>query len=178
MTDATRELKVRAEILHRRITARESKALRRLRSLPPFRRASDEDLLAAAPGIRRHDCLAVVAAELGFPSWPQAKRVLTGEGPSEEFGTLLSPPRCSGHLNRWYVSYDEAATDRQASRGYLLAYRRHYFVVDRYYIETLGLDPDDPDWEEMGFDWARPSSGAARARLYAQLVAGLPRDDE
>jgi hypothetical protein len=54
--------------------------------------------------------------------------------------------------------------------GYLLAYRRHFFIVDRYSIETLGLHPDDPDWELIGRDWVRPRRADARERLYAKLI--------
>ena len=51
-----------------------------------------------------------------------------------------------------------------------------WWVVDRYFIETLGLDPDDPDWKMIGFDWVRQADVAARTRLYSKLVAQLPRE--
>jgi hypothetical protein len=65
---------------------------------------------------------------------------------------------------------------RKSGGGYLLAYRNQYFVVDRYYIESLGLDPNDRDWEALGFDWVHPRNVAARTRLYAKLVAAMPRE--
>jgi hypothetical protein len=146
--DAIRELKIRAEILHRRIQTNDRRAVGRLRVLPQFRRASHERL----------------AAELVV-------------GPGADFGTMLYPGhRCAGHINRWYKTYEEATADRAASGGYLLAYQRQFVVVDRYFIESLGLDPSDPDWETLGFDWVRPKSLAARSRLYAKLVACLPRE--
>ena len=177
MTEAIRELKIRAEILHKRITARDSHALKRLRLLAAFRRSSDEDLVKIAPTIRRRDCLTTIAAELGFANWPQAKNALTGQGQTTDFGTLLCPRTLAGgHINRWFARYEEAAEARGACQGYLLAYRRQYLVVDRYYVEDLGLDPEDADWETIGFDWVRPRSLAARTRLYAKLVTGLPRE--
>lgn len=175
--DAIRELKTRAEILHRRIQTNDHRAIERLRVLPDFRRASYEDLAAATVAIRRRDCLSVIAAELGFASWPHAKTAIAGDAPVEDFGTMLYPDRCcGGHLNRWYRSYQDAAADRASSGGYLLAYKRQYVVVDRYFVESLGLDPADPDWEALGFDWVRPKSLAARSRFYVKLVAGLPRE--
>jgi len=174
MMDPISELKTRAEILHRRIQTGDLTAIRRLRALPEFRRAADEGLVSAT--IQRTHCLAVIAAELGFANWPQAKSALTGDSPVEDFGTMLYPKRAGGHVNRWYKGYEEAAEVRKACDGYLLAYQRHYLVVDRFYIESLGVEPDDPDWRALGFDWVRPKDPAARTRLYGKLVALLPRD--
>lgn len=150
--DAIRELKTRAEILHRRMQWENPKS-----------------------GIRRTDCLKQVAAEVGFPSWPAAKKALGGEGLVEDFGTLLYPRCGAGFLNLWYKTYEEAASVREANHGYLLAYRRQYLVVDGFYLEALGLDPADPDWDAIGFDWVRPRDVGARSRLYAKLVHALPR---
>ena len=179
--DAIRELKTRAEILHRRIQANDHRAIGRLRVLPDLRRVSYERLEAAAGGIQRRDCLTVIAAELGFASWPEAKTAITSDSTvadaGADFGTMLYPSHCfSGHINRWYKTYDEAAADRAKTGAYLLGYKRQYVVVDRYFIESLGLDPSDPDWEALGFDWVRPKDREARSRLYAKLVACLPRE--
>jgi len=175
--DAIHELKTRAEILHRRIQANDHRAIARLRVLPDFRRSSYERLEAAAAGIQRRNCLSVIAAELGFASWLEAKTAITGGAPVEDFGTMLYPAqRVGGHINRWYKTYNEAAADRTESGGYLLGYKRQYVVVDRYFIESLGLDPADQDWEALGFDWVRPKSLSARSRLYAKLVMRLPRE--
>ena len=174
--NATQELRVRAEILHRRIQSGDPGAIQRLRALPDFSRAPVERLRAAAPGIRRGDCLALLARELGFPDWPLAKRALEGDPAASDFGTLLWSTRCTGHLNLWFKTYDEAATVREQTGRYLLAYRHQFVVVDRYYIETLGLDPDDPDWNALGLDWVHPRDPQARSRLYRKLVANLPRE--
>lgn len=146
MRDAIQELRTRARILQRRSDRR-----------------------------RLRECLGEVARQCGFPNWPAAKRALSGNGAVEDFGTLLWEKRCGGHFNRWYSNYETATEDRAMTNGYLLAYGRQYFVVDRYYIETLGLDPEDRDWQELGFDWVRPKDSAARSRIYAKLVNRLPR---
>jgi len=117
MTDAIQELKVRAAILHGRVRARDKRALARLRALPPLRRAADRELLALAGAIRRRHCLAVIAAELGFPDWTVARRVITGEDVAVDFGTLLCPPRCGGHINRWYARYDDATAVQGGPEG-------------------------------------------------------------
>jgi hypothetical protein len=59
---------------------------------------------------------------------------------------------------------------REQNGGYLLAYRWHFFIVEPHFITNLGLDPDDPDWERIGRDWAKPRDPEARERLYAKLI--------
>ena len=53
--------------------------------------------------------------------------------------------------------------------GYLLPYKNDFFVCQRAYIQTLGLDPDDPDWEQIGFDWVKPANQDAINRLKEKL---------
>ena len=177
MIDPVRELKVRAELLHHAVRASEAAAIERLRALAELRRADDDALRAAAPGIQRKHCLVAVAREAGFDSWDHARRVLEGDPSEVDFGTILcSKLGSAGFLNHWFATYEEARavhagmTD-DAARGYLLAYKRHFFIATREFIETLGLDPDDPDWEAMGWDWARPRNREARRRLYGKLVS-------
>ncbi|MBI4907165.1 MAG: hypothetical protein HY820_26300 [Acidobacteria bacterium] len=176
MTDAIQELKIRSEILHKRIQAGEASALLRLKSLPGFRRATQPELSAATVAIQRRDCLTIIAVELGFPNWPVAKATLEGSPGATEFGTLLYPKRLGGHTNHWFVNYTEAARIRAARNAYLLAYKRHFFVADYYFVEGLGLDPEDADWKAIAFDWVRPVDPAARTRLYARLIARLPKE--
>jgi len=173
MHDATQELKTRASILHTRIESGDPAALARLKKLPQFRKAPPEDLRAA----KHQDCLNVIAAEWGFPSWPEAKRVLSGDAIAPaNFGNLLYPERCGSYLNHWTRDYAQASAMRAERGGYLLAYRADYFLAERGFIQALGLDPDDPDWQEMGFDWAKPANLDARTRLYSKLVSKLSRE--
>lgn len=43
-------------------------------------------------------------------------------------------------------------------------------MVDRFYIDSLGLDPDDADREALGWDWIRPRQAEARARRVGKLL--------
>jgi hypothetical protein len=133
--------------------------------------ASASDSVLAAHVQRRH-ALAVAALQLGFRSWNHLLAVLGGEPPTaaEDQGDLGTLLHTGGHTNIWSAHYDEAREIRGAHGGYLLGYKRQFLIVDRFYIETLGLDPDDPDWEAIGRDWIRPVDPAARARLYRKLV--------
>jgi hypothetical protein len=174
MLDPVHELKVRAEILHHALAANDPAALERLRVLPEYRKADAETRRAAAPTLQHKHCLAVVARELGFTSFEHATRVLEGDLAEPDVGNVLYLTT-RGILNSWFADYDEARevhaqTSTVTSRRYLLAYKRHFFVVERPFIVSLGLDPDDADWAAIGWDWARPRNPEARRRLYGKLL--------
>jgi hypothetical protein len=182
--DPVLELKVRAEILHHAVRTDDAAAMERLRVLAELRRVGTDALRAAAARVRRKHCLAAVAREAGFSSWEHALRILEDDGHGREpadgdFGTVLYAARCGGHLNHWFASYAEARAflveaPAPGAPRYLLAYKRHFFVVDRFFIEAIGLDPDDDDWKAIGWDWARPASFAARRRLYGKVLRAAP----
>jgi hypothetical protein len=164
--DVIFDLKAHARVLHRRALTRDPKAIQRLRILPEFARAADEEILQA---LQRRHCLTAVSRQLGFSSWPHVKGVLSDEEQAD-YGTLLYPSNCHGHWNIWSAAYAEATEIRAAHGGFLLAYRRQFLIVDADFIDSMGLDPADPDWERIGRDWARPADPAARGRLYRQLI--------
>ena len=138
--------------------------------MPELRKASTPRANAFAPEDPSQALPRGVAREAGFESWLHAASVLEGRR-ADDFGTLLYPPGCAAHWNIWSASYEEAQAIRQEHGGYLLAYKRHFFIADRYYIQdTLGLDPDDPDWERIGRDWVKPADPEARRRLYAKVL--------
>ncbi|XXX79340.1 hypothetical protein WMF30_11250 [Sorangium sp. So ce134] len=178
MMDPVCELKTRAELLHKRLASNDAEALARLRALPELARADEAALAAAAAGIRRKHCLAVVARECGFSSWERARLALAGEPGAPELGTLLYG-RDGAVLHHWFATYDEARAHLEAlpeaPRSVLLTYKRHFFVADGAFLASLGLDPDDPDWRAIGWDWARPADLAARSRLYAKRLAAMRR---
>lgn len=97
MKDPIQELRNRASILQRQINAGHPLALARLRQLPEFRLATEEDLRMAGPGIGTSQCLSLAAASLGFQSWSDAEAAISGSSDISDFGTLLCPPRCGGH---------------------------------------------------------------------------------
>ena len=166
MAGVISDLKVHARLRHRQISRHEPAAVARTRRLDEFR---DRDPASLSESIKRRHCLAVIARELGFQGWPHAVGVLRGTD-STDFGTLLYPKGADVHCNIWSASYAEARAIRDQNDGYLLAYRRHFFIVDRHFIKTLGLQPDDPDWELIGRDWVRPRHADARERLYGKLI--------
>ena len=176
MFDPTKELRLRAKHLQRALDETPDTALARLRRLPEYRAANDDALRAVAADIPRKLCLAVVAREAGFASWSHALQVIQGEGGEEDFGDLLYPRGGDAHLNHWFARHEDARAFRSRNGGYLLGYRRQAFIAERGFIMTmLGLDPDHDDWRAIGWDWVRPAEPKARQRLYAAILAGLPR---
>lgn len=83
----------------------------------------------------------------------------------EGAGTLWYAGPLDVFLNRWFSSYEEARRSLEGEGGYLLPYRRHFFVCPAEAIRVLGLEPDDPDWEKVGYDCARPADAQAYERL-------------
>jgi hypothetical protein len=60
-------------------------------------------------------------------------------------------------LNRWYSSYADARKAREKHGGFLLPYKNHFFICEAEVIRALGLEPDDPDWEKIGWDAVQPA---------------------
>ena len=166
MVDVVTNIKTRARLLHREVAFGKPEALSRVLRLPEFRRSDSGDLPSA---IKRRHCLATIARELGFQGWPHALAVLQGKE-AADFGELLYTGRQSPTLNIWSASYAEARDIHAQHGGYLLAYRRHFLVVDEDYIRALGLEAEDPDWDRIGRDWVRPKDAEARKRLYGKLI--------
>ena len=83
-------------------------------------------------------------------------------------GPVMYVARMDAILNRWFTAYAEARASLHSEGGYLLPYRDQYFVTLREGIRELGLDPDDPDWTRIGWDWVRPEDAEAWGRLLAK----------
>jgi hypothetical protein len=158
------ELKQHARRLHSAIKSGNAAALAQVHKTAPDLKNSPE-----AEAVKRRHCLKAVACQLGFRGWPHAVQVLTEAQPGD-FGTLLYPGHCAAHWNIWFADYEEARQVRAEHGGFLLGYRHQYFVADQHFIETLGLDPNDADWEAIGRDWISPKDPEARTRLYGQLI--------
>lgn len=164
--DLVETVKHRARLLHRRAVAGEADALARLRRLPELRAHDDTSLATGA--LRRH-ALSALALELGFESWPHAKAVLSG-AEVNDLGTLMHRDAGGAFANIWSASHDEARRIREEHGGWLLGYRRQFLIVEASFLEHLGLDAEDPDWERIGRDWTRPSDRAAWGRLTARAM--------
>ena len=84
---------------------------------------------------------------------------------SEDPRTMMYVPSMDVFVNRWFRTYEEARASLEAEGGYLFPYKSQFFVTESEAIRELGLDPADPDWQKIEWDWARPRDKAAWDRL-------------
>lgn len=95
---------------------------------------------------------------------------------SEPEHPTMYVPSMDAIVSRWFTTYEEARTSLDAEGGYLLPHQEQYFVTSPEAIRELGLDPDDPDWARIGWDWVRPCDPMARERLrQRRMIAALAR---
>ncbi|HEV3163309.1 MAG TPA: hypothetical protein VGZ22_04665 [Isosphaeraceae bacterium] len=145
-------------------------AAERLRALPHLAAQEPDAILGQRGSIRLEHALEVIAAELGYPSWTECRHIL--EPPVAGLDTeAFFTASAAYFLNRWFVTYDEALASLEAEGGFLFPYRHQFFICDSGFVSALGVDPNDPDWEQIGRDWVRPHDEPARTRLEQKLIA-------
>lgn len=81
--------------------------------------------------------------------------------------------RMDAVLNSWFTNYEEARRSLETNGGYLLPFKNQFFVTQSEGIRELGLDPDDPDWQRIGWDWVRPKDEEAWVRLREKRLQAL-----
>jgi hypothetical protein len=130
--------------------------------LRSFAGATADQILAHPERVRLKHALALVATEAGFESWLEMKAAL--ERPDNVDQSWYARGM-DVFLNRWFRTYEEARRSLDEDGGFLLTYRKQFFICEDAAIPLLGLDPRDPDWERIGWDCARPIDKAAYERL-------------
>lgn len=123
--------------------------------LPEFKNLSFEEIIKI--DIKRKQALAVIAIEKGFKSWSELKCQL--------------PFIRGGFLNQWFKNYGDAKNYLQSNGGFLLPFQNQYFVCDNDYINNLGFNSEDKDWQLINFDWVQPKNKEAWQRLYKKWMA-------
>ncbi len=137
-------------------------AAERFRRIAPFREQTTDEILAARDSIQRKHALAVIAREHGYAAWKNLK---------DAADVLWCPPGASAFWHNWCKTHEEARTYLEANGGYLLTAHGKCFIAERGYIEHLGLDPDDPRWEAIGFDVKEPKDAKVSGELVADRKA-------
>lgn len=172
------ESKIKASMLLKDLRSaspeRNAGAAARFQNFPQFSKLSLDEIVAVRDTVHRKHALAVIAAERGFSSWVAFKNHCHPEQPevSTRFdcARFFSGPR-GAFLNRWFADYGQARNSLANYGGYLFAYRDQYFICESGFIEALGLDPEDPDWQRIGWNCVEPADNPAWDRLLIKLQA-------
>jgi hypothetical protein len=90
-----------------------------------------------------------------------------------DLDSIWYQPNLDVYLNLWFARYEEARKSPGSDGGFLLPYKHHFFVCEPGVIRALGLDPDDPDWEKVGWDCAQPLDMDAYGRLRAKRLNAM-----
>jgi len=138
----------------------------RFRVLDEFRGSTAAELAAQPQRVRLRNALTVIAREHGSPRWAELKQDLQRRLPMYE-------PGMDALLNRWFAAYKPARASLEERRGFLLPYRSQFFICEVEGVRLLGLDPADPDWRAIGYDWVRPADLRAWGRLCERREAAL-----
>lgn len=136
-------------------------AAERFRRIAPFREQSAAQVLEARGEVQHKHALTAVAREQGYAAWKNLK---------DAADVLWCPPGASAFWHIWCKTYEEARGYLESNGGYLLTAHGRCFIAERGYIESLGLDPDDPRWEKAGYDMKEPKDQAAFEALTAERM--------
>ena len=166
------ELRAAARRLLRRLRSEDRatalEAAERFVRLRSFAGETPARVLDRRADVRLKHALAVIALEYGSESWLALK---TAADRVEE--PPMYVPRMETLLNRWFARYADARASLEEYAGYLLPYRNQFFICEREGIVALGLDPEDPDWKAIGYDWVRPADREAWSRLRGKRRASV-----
>lgn len=167
------ELKIQARLLVNAIRRHNPDALALARSIAKSSRWPEPEAWTLT------HCMNVVSARSGFTHWDHARRVLAGESArGDDVGTLWYEHACGALTNQWFARYEEARQILESDPSlYLLPYRHQYVLVDRHFIELLGLDPSSRPWTEAGRDLAGAYASPAWNALALQRLRAMRKSE-
>lgn len=128
-------------------------------------------------------CQRYIARQFGFADWEHARRVLSCESyfadhasqgqrqHRQGYGAFWYTSHCTRFLNHWCKDYAEAQKVHQRQGGYLLPYNRQFMVVQRDFIQGLGLDADDPIWQRIDYNWCEGNQSVRQQLAFQRIMA-------
>ena len=157
------ELKIQASLLIKALRSDQIEivnlALQRCRQYPPLLALSNPLFEVTCQPLKRKTALNIIAFEQGWDNW---------DALTKRYDTRWYPTHSPFTLN-WYSQYQDAQVCQQETKGFLLPYQNQYFVCTHEYIEWLGLDAKDENWQKIAFDAAQPKNESALAQLTLKL---------
>ncbi len=119
---------------------------------------------SAGKPIQLKEAFDILAKASGFKSWRELKELF-------EATEHYCPKGSTARWKVWYKNYDEAETQLNASGGFLLPYRDHFFICDQDYVQFLGVPMADSDLKKVGCNWVEPNDAEAFFRLTQKIRA-------
>ncbi len=155
------ELKIKASLLLKALRSEDPNKIK-----DALARVNKISTLSSKPlsDFQHKDALEVIAYEEGFESWRKLRQAMA---PAYDPAMLYID---RGFLHLWFANYHEAKKYQQEHGGYLFPYKSQFFVTSADYILVLGLDPNDPDWLLIDFDWVKPKEQKSWQNLVNRLV--------
>lgn len=157
------ELKVQASILRKQLKSSEKqlqeKAAKRFLQLPFHLYSTVDNVLADVDFYQLKHAYWVLAVENNYETWQQYRDAIIRE-------ECMYTGSAGAFLNVWFANYDEAKNYQLEKGGYLLPYRKDYFVCNEALIQELGLAEYKKEWEEINYDWAKPKNKKAWTVIY------------
>ena len=158
------EFKIQASILLKKINSDDpSDAEELFKQLPEFK---NSDLQTIQEQAQRKHALKIIALQNGFGSWNDLKTNC-----EQVIANTFVKAYVGGHLNKWFANYSDAKSEQKINGGFLMPYKYQFFICDADYLSMLGLDPKDPDWALIEFDWVKPENIKAWQRLFHKWLS-------
>ena len=153
------ECKIRASILLKNLNSTKlelfTSAFERFKNISFLQSLLQDELIKS---VKLKHALDVIALENGFMSWVNLKFYFT-DTKNTEF--LMG----GGFLHKWFSTYKEAKSNFTAINEFLLPYKKNFFIANTSYIDYIGLDITNPDWQLIGNNWVEPLNKLAWKRL-------------
>jgi hypothetical protein len=147
--------------------------LERLAILSEYKLSSPLEKQAYLARISLADCKEIIAREQGEDSWQALLQRCNESSISEGVDDYLIYDNhvSNGCLNVWFPTYSEAKLYQQSKkRLFLFPYKNTFFVCTSSHLHEMGVDANDIDWKNIGYDWAYPQDGEAKSRLRLKFM--------
>ncbi len=167
-TNRLQEQKTRASILLKHLKGedanRQQKAAERFLQLPFLQHSNTQVIINDIDFYRLKHAYHVLAIENGYDNWAAFRESMITED-------CMYTAGCGAYLNVWFKHYEEATTYHKTNGGYLLQYRKDYYVAEQAVIDVLGLQHLSTEWKTIGNNWVQPTNKQAWEVIYAVAKA-------
>lgn len=133
--------------------------LQRILELYPYIPYHSGDISGRYSQIKLKHIYQVLAIEHGFENWASMRNYIIEQD-------MLYRKHGIAFIHSWFNNYLDAFQYFQKYGGYLLQFWQDYIVCGKEYLQVLGLDTFQSEWEKIGYNWVMPAHKEAYKRLY------------